>query len=166
MTDGTTEAEVVLKLAKIVRDDLLEDGFDVLMIREQEDVQLDNIARTVLANEYADCHISLHYDSSTSDKGFFYISVPDVSSYRSMEPVASHWKEHNRLGEAILAGMKDQKVKIWGNGTMSLDLTQTSYSMIPSVDLEVGDRAASHTKKDHRRLSAGIREGLEEFFSE
>jgi N-acetylmuramoyl-L-alanine amidase len=62
--------------------------------------------------------------------------------------------------------MKDQKVKIWGNGTMSLDLTQISYSMIPSVDLEVGDRAASHTKKDHRRLSAGIREGLEEFFSE
>lgn len=32
------------------------------MIRENEDVQLDNIARTVIANNNADIHIAIHFD--------------------------------------------------------------------------------------------------------
>ena len=32
----------------------------MVMIREEEDVQLDNVARTVIANNTADIHISLH----------------------------------------------------------------------------------------------------------
>ena len=43
----------------------------MLMIRESSDVQLDNVARTVLANNRADCHIALHWDSTSSDKGAF-----------------------------------------------------------------------------------------------
>ena len=44
------------------------------MIRDSEDVQLDNIARTVMANENANCHVAIHYDSTESDKGAFFIS--------------------------------------------------------------------------------------------
>lgn len=50
--DGTSESQVTLQAAKILRDRLLKEGYDVLMIRETEDVQLDNIARTdVLFND-------------------------------------------------------------------------------------------------------------------
>ena len=56
------------------------------MVRDEADVQLDNVARTLLANEYANCHISLHWDSSEKDKGAFYCSVPEVESYRNMYP--------------------------------------------------------------------------------
>ena len=59
----------------------------VLMIRESDDVQLDNIARTVIANNTSDCHIALHWDSTTNNKGAFYMSVPSNQSYRNMEPV-------------------------------------------------------------------------------
>ena len=45
-------------MAEILRDALLDEGFDVLMIRDEEDVQLDNVARTVMANNIADCHIA------------------------------------------------------------------------------------------------------------
>ena len=53
-------------------------------------MQLDNVARTVICNNVADCHIALHWDSGDGknyDKGCFYISVPEV--LKSMEPVLS-----------------------------------------------------------------------------
>ena len=59
--DGTAEAKVTLQMAKILKDRLLAEGYDVLMLRDGDDVQLDNVARSVLANRYADCHISLHW---------------------------------------------------------------------------------------------------------
>lgn len=166
MLDGTAEPVVTLQLSKIVKDKLLENGFNVLMIRESDDVQLDNIARTVFANENADCHLAIHYDSTESDKGFFYISVPDVSSYRSMEPVASHWKEHHALGDAILRGMQSQDVKIFGEGSMAIDLTQTSYSTVPSVDLEVGDAASDTSQETMEELADGIVEGVRLYYGE
>lgn len=164
MNDGTSEAQVTLKLAKVLKEKLLEEGYNVLMLRESEDVQLDNIARTVMANQNADCHIALHYDSTQSDKGAFYIGVPDSSSYRNMEPVASHWKEHNQLGESLIQGLKQQGVKIFGEGSMNLDLTQTSYSTVPSVDLEVGDRASDYSERTLEKLTDGIVTGLENYF--
>lgn len=164
MDDGTPEAVVTLKLAKIVKEDLLEAGYNVLMIRESEDVQLDNIARTVIANNMADCHIALHYDSGSNNKGAFYISVPENQAYRSMEPVASMWREHNRLGQSLVDGMENQGVKIWSSGNLEIDLTQTSFSTIPSVDLEIGDQASDYSETTLRSVSKGIVEGLKEYW--
>lgn len=163
-SDGTAEAKVTLAMAKILKEKLLAQGYDVLMIRESDDVQLDNIARTVLANNKADCHIALHWDSSTTDKGAFYMSVPNVASYRAMEPVASHWQEHNRLGEALVSGLKSAGVKIFSGGSMEMDLTQTSYSTVPSVDIELGDKASDHSDATLRTLADGLVSGVDAFF--
>ena len=165
MKDGTPEAVVTLKLALVVKDKLLNAGFDVLMIRESEDVQLDNIARTVIANNNADCHIALHYDSTDWDKGVFYFSVPGNESYRSMEPVASHWKEHNALGDAVMTGMQAVGLKLFEGGSMEMDLTQTSYSTVPSIDLEVGDTASDYSDASLNVLADGLVLGLDKFFS-
>lgn len=163
--DGTPEHSVTLKMAKILRDKLLKEGYDVLMIRETEDVQLDNIARTVLANNLADCHIALHWDSTTKDKGCFYMSVPSNASYRSMEPVASHWESHNRLGSCLIEGLRAGGNKIFSSGAMEMDLTQTSYSTIPSVDIELGDKASSHSSETLEKLADGLITGLNQFYS-
>lgn len=164
MLDGTREGVVTLSLALLVKEELLTRGFDVLMIRETEDVQLDNIARTVFSNNNADCHIALHYNSTDYDAGFFYIGVPEVDTYRAMEPVASHWEEHTRLGEALLKGIRNDGIKIWEEGVMMVDLTQTSYSTIPSVDVEVGDRGSDYSCETQQRLADAIADGLELFF--
>lgn len=161
--DGTSESTVTLKTAKLLRDRLLEEGYNVLMIREEEDVQLDNIARTVLANTYADCHISLHWDSTETDKGAFYISVPE-GSYREMEPVKSHWEQHERLGSSLIKGLKESGVKILSSEKMPIDLTQTSYSTIPSVDMELGDKASDHSTEQLEKIAEGIVKGLESFW--
>lgn len=163
--DGTAESTVTLKMAKMLRDKLLAAGYDVLMIRETDDVQLDNIARTVLANNLADCHLALHWDSTTSDKGCFYMSVPRNDSYRSMEPVKSNWESHHRLGDSLIEGLRAGGSKIFSSGAMEMDLTQTSYSTIPSVDIELGDKASAHTTEALEKLADGLMLGIEIYFS-
>lgn len=164
--DGTAEAKVTLQMAKILKERLLAEGYDVLMIRDEEDVQLDNIARSVLANHYADCHIALHWDSTSNDKGCFYMSVPSNASYRAMEPVASHWQDHNRLGEALVGGLRDAGNKIFSGGSMEMDLTQTSYSTVPSVDIELGDKGSSHSDSVLNQLADGLIMGINRFFGQ
>lgn len=165
LLDGTEEADATLSLALVTRDKLLEAGYDVLMVREDDDAQLDNIARTVMANENSDCHIALHYDSTESDKGLFYIGVPDVKSYKAMEPVASHYTEHKALGEAIVKSEREAGIKIFSDGYMNLDLTQTSYSTVPSIDLEVGDRASDHSDEQLTKIANAIVNGLNEYYA-
>lgn len=162
--DGTPEASVTLRMAQILKERLLAEGYDVLMLRDGEDVQLDNIARTVLANNYADCHISLHWDSTSSDKGCFFMSVPSNERYRSMEPVASHWQQHNSLGEALVEGLRGAGNKIFSSGAMEMGLTQTSYSTVPSVDIELGDKGSSHSEDTLNRLADGLVAGIHAYF--
>ena len=164
--DGTPESKVTLSMAKILKDKLLAAGYDVLMIRESDDVQLDNIARTVIANNASDCHIALHWDSTTNNKGAFYMSVPNVESYRSMEPVKSHWQQHNALGESLVAGLKGAGVKIFSGGSMAMDLTQTSFSTVPSVDIELGDKASDHSAATLTTLADGLVAGVNQYFGQ
>ncbi|MEG1292572.1 MAG: N-acetylmuramoyl-L-alanine amidase [Clostridium sp.] len=163
-SDGTAEAKATLAMAKILKDRLLAQGYDVIMIRESNDVQLDNVARTVIANNNADCHIALHWDSTASDKGAFFMSVPNNSTYRAMEPVASHWQQHNKLGESLVNGLKSAGNKIFSGGSMEMDLTQTSYSTIPSVDIELGDKNSDHSDAALSKLADGLVSGINSFF--
>lgn len=165
-SDGTPESKVTLAMAKVFKDKLLAAGYDVLMIRDGDDVQLDNIARSVIANNAADCHIALHWDGDglNYDKGCFYISVPD--GLKSMEPVASHWSEHNVLGSALVEGLRAQGAKINGGGSMSIDLTQTSYSTIPSVDMELGNACSDHSDSVLDLLGNGLVQGVNSYFGQ
>ena len=164
--DGTAESKVTLAMAKVLKTKLLNAGYDVLMIRDGKDVQLDNIARSVIANNAADCHIALHWDGDglNYDKGCFYISVPD--GLKSMEPVASHWSEHNALGSALVEGLRAQGAKINGGGSMSIDLTQTSYSTVPSVDMELGNACSDHSDSALELLGDGLVQGVNSYFGQ
>ena len=165
--DGTPERTVTLQMAQILRDKLLASGYDVLMLRDGEDVQLDNVARTVISNNVADCHIALHWDSGDGkdyDKGCFYISVPEA--LRSMEPVASHWQQHDALGADLVEGLRGQGAIIYGKGNMSIDLTQTSYSTIPSVDMELGNAYSDHSDTVLDQLAEGLLQGINVYFQQ
>ena len=165
--DGTPEREVTLRMAQILRDKLLTSGYDVLMLRDSEDVQLDNVARTVICNNVADCHIALHWDSGDGknyDKGCFYISVPEA--LKTMEPVASHWQQHDILGTDLVEGLREQGATIYGKGHMGIDLTQTSYSTIPSVDMELGNAYSDHSDVILEQLATGLLTGINTYFEQ
>ena len=163
--DGKTEAEVNLRTARFLKDALLKKGFDVLMIRDSDDTQLDNIARTVISNNNARIHIAIHFDSDaqTEDKGCFYCGVPP--DLRKLFPVKKHWKESERLGQCLIDGLRNQNLPIYQNGSLEVDLTQTSYSTIPTVDIELGNQ---HTPTDTESLKIrvdGLVMGILQFFS-
>ncbi|MDO5338488.1 MAG: N-acetylmuramoyl-L-alanine amidase [Eubacteriales bacterium] len=162
--DGTPESEVTFRMAQILRDKLLSQGYDVLMVRDGADVQLDNVARTVICNNVADCHISLHWDGDglSYDKGCFYIAVPDA--IKDMEPVATHWQQHNALGASLVNGLGDVGMKIHGSGSMAIDLTQTSYSTIPSVDMELGNASSDHSDETLENIADGLMAGINAYY--
>ena len=159
-----TESSVTLRMAQILKDKLLAAGYDVLMVRDGSDVQLDNVARTVICNNAADCHIALHWDGDglSYDKGCFYISVP--GGIKGMEPVASHWQQHDALGASLIEGLRAHGAKINGNGSMAIDLTQTSYSTVPSVDVELGNACSDHSDATLENLADGLVQGVEGYF--
>ena len=161
--DGMEEHVITLREAKLLRAKLLSRGYSVLMIREESDVQLDNIARTVLANNYANCHVAIHWDSSTSDKGAFYMSVPDALKY--LDPVSSTWQKSEAFGEALIGGLRGRGVKIFSGGSMDMDLTQTSYSSVPSVDIELGDKVSDHSQTALENIAEGLADGIEAYFN-
>ena len=162
--NGSSESSVTLRTAQLLRDRLLADGYDVLMLRDGSDVQLDNIARTVIANNNASCHIALHFDGDglTYDKGCFYISTPD--GIKGMEPVSAVWQQHEALGTSLIAGLKEAGCKINGGGSMAIDLTQTSYSTIPSVDIELGNQASATDDASLSKLADGLCRGIEKMY--
>ena len=162
--DGTPERIVTLQMAQILKEKLLAEGYDVLMIRDGEDVQLDNIARSVIANNTADCHIALHWDGDglSYDKGVYYMSVPD--GLKSMEPVKSCWQAHEALGNALIGGLKAKGLKVWGSNPLDTDLTQTSYSTVPSVDIELGNQRSDHSAERLALEADGLVLGINAFF--
>ncbi len=162
--DGTSESTVTLQMAQTLKSKLLAQGYDVLMIRDGDDVQLDNVARTVICNNVADCHIALHWDGDglSYDKGCFSLTVPD--GIKGMYPVSKVWKQDDALSNALVQGLKSKGAKIHGSGTMQMDLTQTSYSSIPSTDIELGNQCSRHDSATLNNLADGLVSGINTYF--
>ena len=47
-----------------------------------------------------------------------------------------------------------------------MDLTQTSYSTVPSVDIELGDKGSSHSDSVLNQLADGLIMGINRFFGQ
>ena len=165
-TDGTKEAVATLAEALILKEMLLDRGYNVLMIRETDDAQIDNIGRSILANKYADIHVAVHWDATDTDKGAYYCRVPDVESYRNMYPVSELWESHIALGESLIFGLRNNGIKIHDSGYIDMDLTQTSYSTVPSIDIELGDAISDHGEEQLKKLAEGLCVGIDAFFQE
>ena len=110
--------------------------------------------------------ISLHWDGDglSYDKGCFYVSVPD--KIKNMEPVASYWQEHDRLGQALIDALSESGYKISGSGHMAIDLTQMSYSTVPSVDIELGNAASAHDDATLSNMASALVKGISGIYTE
>lgn len=163
--NGMTEANANLAVAYALKDRLLNDGYSVLMIRTDDNCRLDNIARTVIANENADAHIAIHFDSTSSDKGVFYIAPYENEKYLSMEPLKSNAARINELGTSIIDAYKEMGEKVWRDrGIMYGDLTQISFSTNASVDIELGDKKTELTLEKLETLAEGLKRGIDKYF--
>ena len=161
--DGKTEAQVTLRTARLLKSILLKDGYDVLMIRDSEDTQLDNIARTVIANNNAKIHVAIHFDKDNKeeDKGAFFCSVPDGIKY--LPNVKKHWQKSDRLGVCLIEAIRDKELPVYESGRMDIDLTQTSFSTIPTVDIEIGNQFTVTSRAELKKRAQALAQGIENF---
>lgn len=166
MLNGMQEATANLMVAQAFKEKLLSDGYSVLMMRENNNSRLDNIARVVIANENADCHISIHFDSTDRDKGIFYIKPINNKDYLNMEPLKSNVDNINQLGKCLLDAFRERGEKLWKDvGILEGDLTQISYSTNASVDIELGDRATIVDENRASVLADGLLLGVQKYFA-
>ena len=91
------------------------------------------------------------------------MSVPDALKY--MDPVSATWQKSEAFGEALISGLRGRGVKIFSGGSMDMDLTQTSYSTIPSIDIELGDKVTEHGDAACRRFAEALADGVEIYFN-
>ena len=164
--NGVTEADLNLKVAKYLRDLLLKNGYSVLMIREDDEVNLDNVARTIMSNEYADIEVSIHFDSGDTGKGFFAIVPLKNRLYRELPTVKQTYAESEKLANCIIDMTKKTKTKIFRKGIFYDDKIQFSYSKIPNVIVECGDGKTDFTNKNLSIIAEGIYYGIEKYFKE
>lgn len=194
--DGENERSATLRMAAVVRDKLLWAGYGVLMIRdtnipvanmfdssgkpvigqfESDRTQLDNVARTIMANNIADVHIAIHYNSvgvaSTDNQAekAFYIEAPKNSSWAevSIDGTMKYFEMDNKFGDRIIQGLSNNGHPIQGSGASDPnDLTQTSYSTIPSIDLELGYRNSARNRDMANKLAQGVLDGLNLWFAD
>ena len=47
---------------------------------------------------------------------------------------------------------------------MAMDLTQTSFSTVPSIDIELGDKASDHSQATLENLADGLVAGVNAYF--
>ena len=165
LNSGMSEATANLKVAMALKNRLLSNGYSVLMIREDNDCRFDNVARTVIANENSDAHIAIHFDSTNTGEGIYFITPYNHADYLNMEPLKSNANNIRELGKCLIEAFRELGEKIWKDkGTLQGDLTQISYSTIPSVDIELGDKKTELTDEQIDNFAEGIKDGLNRFF--
>lgn len=165
---GIPEYQLNLDVALMVRDCLVEQGYDVLMTRENNETAISNAERASLANEMgADISVRIHANGSEdpSANGALVLIGSAENPY-----VGDLYENSSRLGECVLnaycsqTGM--QNLGIQTNDTM----TGINWSKIPVMILEMGfmtnEQDDLHmADPDYRiKMSDGIVEGINAYY--
>jgi len=166
---GVPEYRLVLDVSLLLRDELVARGYEVVMIRETNDVDISNGERARLANEAgADVFIRMHADGSTDPNvnGILTICTSPQNPY-----VPRLHAESCRLSTDVLDGM----VAATGahrRGVWQMDnMTGTNWAQMPTVIVEMGlmtnpaEDRLMQTPEHQQLLAQGIADGIDRFFT-
>ena len=168
---GTLEYDLNLKVALLLRDELIRRGYSVVMIRETNNVNISNMRRAQIANKYsAAAYVRIHANSWTDDtmNGAMTICHSAVNPY----PNCTETYEDSRLlSELVLdafckqTGIKQLNVREMDN------MTGTNWSEVPTTIVEMGflsnksDDCLMATDYFRQEAAVGIADGLDAYFA-
>ena len=167
---GTKTPEYVVNLnaALILKEILIKEGYNVVMIREIHDVNISNSERAQISNENnAAMTIRIHCDSiKDCGKTGSLILVPDSKSNNTKVI----FEESNRYAVILKEKMKVENIKI--NGIFERrDITGFNWSKVPVVILEMGfmsnynEDSMLNSKEYQTKLMNCVKEALNEYFN-
>lgn len=168
---GNPEYVINLEVSKKLRDILESRGYEVLMIRESNDVDISNRERAEIANNaQADIFLRIHCNSAedSSTNGALTLCPDNKNPYCSEDMK----KASNELSEIILKNL------CYKTGAKQLSIIRTStmsginWSEIPVSIIEMG--FMSNPNEDQKlgddayqmQLAEGIADGVDQYFEE
>lgn len=165
---GIPEYELTLQVSLKLRDALEEKGYQVLMIRETNDVNISNAERATMANEAgANAFIHIHADGSESSSAAGMMTICQTPS----NPYNGELYQQSRaLADCILnqtaAATGGVKRNVWETDTMS----GINWAKVPTTILEMGfmtnpSEDQQMASDDYQmKIVEGIVKGMDAFF--
>ena len=165
---GIPEYELTLQVSLKLRDALEEKGYQVLTIRETNDVNISNAERATVANEAgANAFIRIHADGSESSSAAGMMTICQTPS----NPYNGELYQQSRaLADCILnqtaAATGGVKRNVWETDTMS----GINWAKVPTTILEMGfmtnpSEDQQMASEDYQmKIVEGIVKGMDAFF--
>ncbi|MBS5933789.1 MAG: N-acetylmuramoyl-L-alanine amidase [Clostridiales bacterium] len=162
------EYKLTLEVSLKLKEALLDRGYEVVMTREKNEVNISNKERAILANESgADICIRIHADGSTSQSA----SGASALYPSTKNPYVSGLsKSSKKLASSVITKFCD-KTGAKNRGTVARDdLTGTNWSTIPVIVLEMGFMSNPSEDKKMQKDSyqammvEGICNGIDDYY--
>ncbi len=165
---GKAEYQLTLEVAKKLKKELLDRGYEVVMTRTKNDVNLSNKERALLLNESgADICVRIHADgAAASARGATALCPSADNPY-----ISRLYKKSKALSEKVLTaycgktGLRNRGISYRD------DLTGTNWSTIPTTLIELGfmtnateDRYLS-SAAGQKQMVQGLADGIEAYFA-
>lgn len=162
---GVREYELNLKLAKIVKKNLEDYGYEVVLTRDTNDVDLSNSDRAMMANTTeADLYVVIGTGNNTG---------VSVKCQTEDNPYTFDNYDKSRLLADTLLGSIVQGAESIDNGVDEVDdYAAINWSVVPTAVVEFGDLSdideeAKLTDDEYqKKLAKGIADGIESYFSQ
>lgn len=168
VVSGLTEYELNLQVSLKLKEELESRGYQVVMTREKNDINISNVERAEFANgSGADIFIRIHANGSknTNTMGIMMVSPTKDNPY-----VGELYEECRELSDTILQHMvevtKAEDKGVWETDTMS----GINWSKIPVTIVEMGFMSNEEedkkmaTEEYQKQLAQGIADGVDSYF--